>query len=139
MDSAFKKLIYWSGHTHSLLGLAVHQLDAGIIMSISINEYTGKHASRRGNSILIVLILSIKNIFIVDAKVKELVYSGNTVFFLIPSRECMRENNFFLVTFTINDPLFHQFWFSFRNSIFQSFTTIIINVKVYCSTSFPPN
>ena len=28
MDSAFKKLIYWSGHTHSLLGLAVHQLDA---------------------------------------------------------------------------------------------------------------
>ena len=25
MDSAFKKLIYWSGHTHSLLGLAVHQ------------------------------------------------------------------------------------------------------------------
>ena len=26
MDSAFKKLIYWSGHTHSLLGLAVHQL-----------------------------------------------------------------------------------------------------------------
>ena len=45
------------------------------------NEYTGKHASRRGNSILIVLILSIKNIFILDAKVKELVYSGNTVFF----------------------------------------------------------
>ena len=27
MDSAFKKLIYWSGHTHSLLGLAVHQLN----------------------------------------------------------------------------------------------------------------
>ena len=78
-------------------------------MSISTNEYTGKHASRRGNSILIVLILSIKNIFIVDAKVKELVYSGNTVFFLLPSRECMRENNFFLVTFTINDPLLHQF------------------------------
>ena len=58
-------------------------------MSISKNEYIGKHASRRGNSILIVLILSIKNIFIVDAKVKELVYSGNTVFFLLPSRECM--------------------------------------------------
>ena len=56
-------------------------------MSISTNEYTGKHASRRGNSILIVLILFIKNIFIVDAKVKELVYSGNTVFFLLPSRE----------------------------------------------------
>ena len=50
-----------------------------------------------------------KNIFIVDAKVKELVYSGNTVFFLLPIRECMRENKFFLVTFTINDPLFHQF------------------------------
>ena len=63
-------------------------------MSISTNEYTGKHASRRGTSILIVLILSIKT-FIVDAKVKELVYFGNTVFFLIPSRECMRENNFF--------------------------------------------
>ena len=63
-------------------------------MSISTNEYTGKHASKRGNSILIVLILSIKNIFIVDAKVKELVYSGNTVFFLLPSRECIRENNF---------------------------------------------
>ena len=61
---------------------AVH---AGIIMSISTNEYTGKHASRRGNSILVVLILSIKNIFIVDAKVKELVYTGNTVFFLLPS------------------------------------------------------
>ena len=42
-------------------------------MSISTNKYIGKHASRRGNSILIVLILSIKNIFIVDAKVKELV------------------------------------------------------------------
>ena len=71
---------------------AVH---TGIIMSISTNEYIGKHASRRGNSILIVLILSIKNIFIVDAKVKEQVYSGNTVFFLLPRRECMRENNFF--------------------------------------------
>ena len=47
-----------------------------IIMSISTNEYIGKHASRRGNSILVVLILSIKNIFIVDAKVKVLVYSG---------------------------------------------------------------
>ena len=35
-------------------------------MSISTNEYTGKHASRRDNSILIVFILSIKNIFIVD-------------------------------------------------------------------------
>ena len=44
---------------------------------------------------------------------------------------------FFLVIFTINDPLFHQFWFSFRNSLFHSFTTIIMNVKVYCSTSFP--
>ena len=31
MDSAFKKLIYWSGHTHSLLGLAVHQLSHNII------------------------------------------------------------------------------------------------------------
>ena len=30
MDSAFKKLIYWSGHTHSLLGLAVHQLSVAI-------------------------------------------------------------------------------------------------------------
>ena len=39
-------------------------------MSISINEYSGKHACRRGNSILIVFILSIKNIFIVDDKVK---------------------------------------------------------------------
>ena len=27
---------------------------------LSINEYIGKHASRRGNSILIVVILSIK-------------------------------------------------------------------------------
>ena len=44
-------------------------MHAGIIMSISTNEYTGKHASRRGNSILVVLISSIKNIFIVDAKV----------------------------------------------------------------------
>ena len=50
-------------------------------MSISTNEYTGKHASRRGNSILIVLILSIKNIFIVDAKVKKILrsYSGDTI------------------------------------------------------------
>ena len=71
---------------------AVH---TGIIMSISINKYSGKHPSRRGNFILIVLILSIKNIFIVDAKVQELVYYGNTVLFLLPSRECMRENNFF--------------------------------------------
>ena len=31
----------------------------------------------------------------VDAKVKELVYSGNTVFFLVPRRECLREDNFF--------------------------------------------
>ena len=30
-----------------------------------------------------------------DAKVKELVYSGNTVIFLLPNRECMRENSFF--------------------------------------------
>ena len=36
-----------------------------------------------------------KNMFIVDAKVKELVYSGNTVIVLLPSRECMRENNYF--------------------------------------------
>ena len=39
-----------------------------------------------------------------DAKVKELVYSGNTVIFLLPNRECMRENSFFwspsqLITF----------------------------------------
>ena len=47
-------------------------------MSISTNEYNKKHASRRGNSILIVLILSLKNIFIVDVNIKELVYSGNT-------------------------------------------------------------
>ena len=26
MDSAFKNLIYWSGHTHSLVGLAILQL-----------------------------------------------------------------------------------------------------------------
>ena len=30
-----------------------------------------------------------------DAKVKELVYSGNTVIFLLPNRKCMRENSFF--------------------------------------------
>ena len=31
-----------------------------------------------------------------DAKVKELVYSGNIVIFLLPNRECMRKkNNFF--------------------------------------------
>ena len=30
-----------------------------------------------------------------DAKVKEIVYSGNTVIFLLPNRECMRENSFF--------------------------------------------
>ena len=39
-----------------------------------------------------------------DAKVKELVYYGNTVIFLLPNRECMRENSFFwspsqLITF----------------------------------------
>ena len=62
-------------------------------MAISTIEYTGKHASRRGNSILIVLIFSIQNIVIVDAKVKELVYSGNTIFFLLPSRECMGQKN----------------------------------------------
>ena len=64
-------------------------------MSISTNEYTGKYAYRRGNSILIVLIFIYKKTFIVDAKVKELVYSGNIVIFLLPSRECMRENNYF--------------------------------------------
>ena len=31
------------------------------------------------------------NMFIKDAKVKELVYSGNTAIFLIPSRECFKE------------------------------------------------
>ena len=31
--------------------------------------------------------------FIVDAKVKDLVYSGNTIIFILPSRECMRENS----------------------------------------------
>ena len=34
MDSAFKKLIYWNGHTHSLLGLAVHQLFKTTLMSV---------------------------------------------------------------------------------------------------------
>ena len=72
------------------------------------NEYTGQHASIRGNSILIVLILSITNIFIVDTRVKELVYSGNTVLFLLPCRDYERKH-VFLVTFTINDPLFHEF------------------------------
>ena len=57
---------------------AVH---AGIIMSISTNEYTDKHASRRGNSILIVLILSIKNIFIVDAKVKDGIFWQHCTFY----------------------------------------------------------
>ena len=33
--------------------------------------------------------------FIEDAKVKERVYSGNTVIFLLPYRECTRENSFF--------------------------------------------
>ena len=36
-----------------------------------------------------------KNMLIEDAKVKELVYSGNTVIFSLPNRECMRENRFF--------------------------------------------
>ena len=63
-------------------------------MSISTNDYTGKQASRRGNSILIVFILSIKT-FIVDAKVKELVYSGNTVLFLLPFRELYEIKLFF--------------------------------------------
>ena len=35
---------------------------------------------------------------IVDAKVKELVYSGNTVIFLHQSRECMREHLFWSST-----------------------------------------
>ena len=34
--------------------------------------------------------------FIVNAKVKQLVYSGNTVLFLLPNRKYMREHNFFL-------------------------------------------
>ena len=33
--------------------------------------------------------------FIDDVKVKELVYSSNTVIFLLPNRECMAENSFF--------------------------------------------
>ena len=32
-----------------------------------------------------------KNMLIEDGNVKELVYSGNTVIFLLPNRECMRE------------------------------------------------
>ena len=40
-------------------------------MSISTDEYTGKHASRRGHSILIVLILSIKTYLLLDDKVKD--------------------------------------------------------------------
>ena len=36
-----------------------------------------------------------KFLFIVDAKVKELVYSGNTVIFLLPSREMYKRNIFF--------------------------------------------
>ena len=36
-----------------------------------------------------------KNMFIEDAKVKELVCSSNTVIFLLPNREGMRENSFF--------------------------------------------
>ena len=38
MDSAFKKLIYWSGHTHGLLGLAVHQLCIKGFFSFSYQE-----------------------------------------------------------------------------------------------------
>ena len=64
---------------------------------------------------------------IVEAKVKELVDTGNTVIFLLPSREYMKEN-IFLVNFTINDPLFHQFCFLLEIVFFHSFTTIIIKV-----------
>ena len=53
------------------------------------------NASRKGNSILIVLILSIKNIFIVDAKVKELVYSGNTVFFFTTKQRMYEKKTIF--------------------------------------------
>ena len=38
MDSAFKKLIYWSGHTHSLLGLAVHQLLSYFMQQKGLND-----------------------------------------------------------------------------------------------------
>ena len=64
---------------------------------VYINKWVGKHVSRRGNSILIVLIIYIYiyiNLVIVDSKLKVLVYYGNTVIFLLPSRECMRENNY---------------------------------------------
>ena len=108
-------------------------------MSISTNEYTGKHAPRRGNSILNSTNFIYKNIFIVDAKVKELVYSGNTVFFLLPSRECMRENNFFWSPSQSMTICSISFNLILEITFLHSFTTIIINVKVSCRTSFPQN
>ena len=73
-----------------------------------------------------------------DAKVKELVYSGNTVIFLLPNRECMRENSIFWSPLQLT-PCSISSAFLIEVAFFYSHTTIIINIEVYCNTSFPPN
>ena len=52
MDSAFKKLIYWSGHTHSLLGLAVHQLYLqDIVNQICLGDVSVNGVDKLGMSV----------------------------------------------------------------------------------------
>ena len=80
-----------------------------------------------------------KNMLIEDAKVKELVYSGNTVIFLLPNRECMRENSFFRSPSQLITLCYISSAFLIEISLFHSHTTIIINIEVYCNASFPPN
>ena len=67
MDSAFKKLIYWSGHTHSLLGLAVHQLyqlwcevdgNAGVGDRCGVVVSAGHVGGTRGSGIACLLMLA---------------------------------------------------------------------------------
>ena len=70
------------------------QLITCIIMSILINEYTGKNGFKRRNSNFIVLIFSIKTCLLYNIMPKYLVYSGNTVIGFLPNIKYMRENYF---------------------------------------------
>ena len=59
-------------------------MHSDIIESMLVNQYDGRFDSSNGNSALIVLILSMKNVLSIEARVAGSSYFGSTTFFFLP-------------------------------------------------------
>ena len=75
----------------------------------------------------------------VEANVSGSLYSGKTVVLFLPSNGSTILNSFFLVTIAVTYFLLRYFRFTFNDSLFHSFTTFLIQIKVNSKSSPQPN